>query len=220
MFSFLESPQFDFFTDWLASFVVHQALIAPFVLLLIEESGIPLPVPGDVYLAFVGYQVSKGNITYTEAFIFLLLSVLIGSSILFYVSSRWGNVLILKFGKYLHLNEKKLTRVEKEFKKYGVLVIIFGRHIPGFRIPITVFSGMSGVSYRSFILSTFVSVIFWIGFYLSLGAKLGKKVVIHFHAHPLYFVLVSIPFLLFILSVVYVKYNENKKKKILDRNIV
>jgi membrane protein DedA with SNARE-associated domain len=211
MFNFLESARFDPFTDWLVGFVVHQALIAPFLLLFLEESGIPLPIPGDVYVAFAGYQVSANHMPYWGAFLLLLLSVLAGSSILYYASVRWGRILVLKLGIYLHVNEKKLLQIENSFKKYGFWVIIFGRHIPGFRIPITIFSGISGVSYRTFIVSTFISVVFWIALYLSVGEKIGRSIVHDLRSNPYYFIFFIVPYLIFIISILYVKF---KKKNI------
>ncbi len=210
-FPYIRSPQLEALEDTIGAFLIHQAVFAPFLLLFIEESGIPLPIPGDVYLAFTGYQVSKGSLPYWGAFAMLLIAVLAGSSILYFISAKWGTLLVDKIGIYLHLNQKKLKEVEKDFKKYGVFLIIFGRHIPGFRIPITVFSGISGVPYPTFIISTFISVVFWIAFYLALGERVGKNVIKHFHATPAYFLLISIPFLFFIGSIIYVKVKENKK---------
>lgn len=217
IFPFFQSPQFDAFEDMLQTFVVHQALIAPFILLFIEESGIPLPVPGDVYLAFTGYEVSKGVIPYWVAFFLLLLAVMAGSSILYFISAQWGKLLVDKIGMYFHVDQKKLERVEREFNKYGIFVIIFGRHIPGFRIPITVFSGISGVPYRTFIIGTFISVIFWIGLYLSIGARVGKNVLRHLHTTPAYFLIICIPFVFFIVSIIYIKLKNNKKKSLSDK---
>ncbi len=218
LFPFIQNPQFDELIDTIQNFVVHQAVIAPILLLFIEESGIPLPIPGDVYLAFMGYQVSKGTVPYWAAFAMLLIAVLGGSSILYFISARWGKVLVDKLGKYLHISHSKLERVERDFKKYGVFVIIFGRHIPGFRIPITIFSGISDVSYPTFITSTFISVILWIVFYMALGAKVGKNIMKHFHTTPAYYFLICVPFLIFIGSIIYVKVKEKKlaKKKMED----
>lgn len=213
MFNIFETARLDPITDAIASFVSHQALISPFLLLFIEEAGIPLPIPGDVYVAFAGYQVSLSRISYLQAFFLLTCSVLIGSSILYYISSRWGRVLVLKLGTYLHVNEKKLLQIENSFKKYGVWVIIFGRHIPGFRLPITIFSGISGVPYKTFIASTFVSVVFWIGLYLSIGERLGKSVIRNLHSNPLYYVFFIVPYLVFICSVIYMRFKNNSKKK-------
>lgn len=212
--SYFENSNIDRFTDWFGSFITHNGVIAPVLLLALEEAGVPLPIPGDVYVAYMGYLVSKGTLSFFPAFILLLTSVLIGSSILYYLSSLYGQRIVLKFGKYIHVNEKKLLRVEKYFKKYGILVIIFGRHIPGFRVPITFFSGMSGITYRTFILSTFISVIFWLLFYLSAGEQLGPKMLklLHksqnFYIYLLFFIL----FVIFIASAIYFRLYKNKKR--------
>lgn len=213
MFPILESSKFDPIADLISSFVIHKAFIAPFILLLLEESGIPLPIPGDVYVAFAGYQVSLKQMSYGEAFLLLISSVLIGSSILYYISARWGKTLVLKLGKYLHVDEEKLLQVELKFKKYGVWVIIFGRHIPGFRIPITIFSGISGVSYKTFIIGTFISVVFWIALYLSIGEKLGKSAINSLHSNPFYYIFFIIPYLIFICSILYIKFKRKVSKR-------
>lgn len=210
-------PYLDSIGDILVSLLQHQALFAPFLLLLVEESGIPIPVPGDIVVTYLGYQVAKGTIPYYLAFIELLAAVMIGSSVLYYLSSKYGQQIVLKVGKYIHLDEKKLVIVEQYFQKYGFLVIIFGRHIPGFRVPITIFSGMSNLSYKTFILSTFISVVFWILLYLSIGEKLGPRAIQLLNGHQQYFALVFLPFAIFIFSIIFVqvkkKFSKEKKAK-------
>lgn len=171
-----ESPWIEALTDWIEVIFAHQGALIPILLLFIEESGIPLPIPGDVMVVYSGYNVSRGLLSYYSALLALMIAVLGGSTILFFLSAKWGNALILKFGKFLHLHPERLLKVEQKFRKYGPLVIIFGRHIPGFRIPVTVFAGMSGIKYRTFILSTLISTLFWVMFYLDLGIKLGPRV--------------------------------------------
>src|SRR5216684_3297390 len=82
--------------DWIVLLLQHQVYLGPMLLLLIEEAGVPLPVPGDVTLAYLGYEVSKGLIPFYLAFLLMVISVLVGSSILYYLSSRFGEKIILK----------------------------------------------------------------------------------------------------------------------------
>ncbi len=189
--------------DYIVSFLGHQIYLAPVILLIVEESGIPIPVPGDIIIAFIGYEVSRGLIPYFVAFIMILCSVLIGASILYFLSTRYGERIIDKFGNSIHLDRDKLHSVEGKFKKYGPLVIIFGRHVPGFRIPITVFSGISKVTYKTFILSTFISVIFWIAFYLEVGRQLGPRTVNLLKAHHLFYVFFIVG-ILFVIGYVWI----------------
>ena len=198
-----------FLKVWLS----QHTLFASFFLLFIEESGVPLPIPGDAVLTYLGYAVSRGSIGYWSAFVILLLAVMGGSSILFYLSQRYGQSLVLRFGHLIHVSDAKLLYVEHKFKKYGSWVIVIGRHIPGLRIPITVFSGISGVSFRTFFWSTFASVIFWIPAYLEVGRRLGKRATSLLQAHQDYYLLALIPLAIFILSLAIAHIRHAKKRK-------
>lgn len=211
--SFIEHYTSEPFVEWVEKFLSNQGVFAPILLLFLEEAGIPLPVPGDVVLAYTGFQVSQRTIAYPVAFLSLLFAVLVGSSILYYFSSKYGQMIVLKLGKYIHLSEHKLIIVEEKFKRYGPWVIIFGRHIPGFRIPITVFAGMSEITYKTFIVSTFISIIFWIPFYLSLGERLGPRTMQLFKGHPSYFLIAIIPFIIFIGSVIRIRIRDVQYKE-------
>lgn len=211
MFNFFAAYLVDPFTDVIETFITHSGTIAPILLIILEEAGIPLPIPGDFIIAYTGYQVSVGAFPYIFAYVLILISVLIGASALFYLSSRFGQEIVAKFGRLMHLDTKKIALVEANFKKYGPIVIIFGRHIPGFRIPVTVFSGISKVSYKTFIISTFISVILWIPLYLGVGQRLGIKTVQLFRGHHLYFLVVLIPFIIFLGSIIYVYLKPDRK---------
>lgn len=193
-------------------YVLKHSLFASVALLFAEESGIPLPIPGDAVVTFVGYAVSRGRINYISAYLLLLCAVMGGSSILFYLSRRYGQRIVMQFGHLIHVSDAKLLYVEHKFKKYGAWVIIIGRHVPGLRIPITIFSGISGVTFQTFFWSTFVSVIFWIPTYLEIGRRLGVRATRLLEAHKEYYLLALIPLTIFIISIITAQVKHNRKK--------
>ena len=164
----------DRYTDAVQQFVASKFVLAPLLLLFIEEAGIPLIVPGDVIVAYTGYKVSLSDgVALWEAFITAQVAVLSGASILFFLSRRWGQPLISALARFVFLQDKHIRQAERLFAKYGVLGIIVGRHIPGLRIAITVFAATAGVRYITFIASTFISTSIWILFFLAVGRRVG-----------------------------------------------
>ena len=200
------------FSHTIRLYVLKHSLFASVALLFAEESGIPLPIPGDAVVTFGGYAVSRGRINYISAYLLLLCAVMGGSSILFYLSRRYGQRIVMQFGHLIHVSDAKLLYVEHKFKKYGAWVIIIGRHIPGLRIPITIFSGISGVTFQTFFWSTFVSVIFWIPTYLEIGRRLGVRATRLLEAHQEYYLLALIPLTIFIISIITAQVKHNRKK--------
>lgn len=134
--------------DFIINFLTQQTYLAPIVLLFLEEAGFPLPT-ADFVIAYTGYHVSLGNISYTNAFFILLFADLLGSSLLYFLCHSYGAKAINKLSQYIDLDQHKLDLVAQKFGKYGPLAIIFGRHVPGFRIPITIFSGLSKIDRKS-----------------------------------------------------------------------
>src|SRR5258708_2973521 len=129
---------FDQFEDVIVGFLIHQIYLAPIILLILEEMGIPLPF-ADIVIAYTGYQVAVGRIPYLTAYIILLIADLAGATFLFLLSRRYGKHIVDKFGKYIDLDMNKLNSFEGFFRKYGPIAIIVGRHVYGFKVPITIF---------------------------------------------------------------------------------
>lgn len=183
----------DQYVDILQRFLASKMVLAPLLLLFVEEAGIPLPVNGDIILAYTGYRISTNTSGpgIWQAFIAAQIAALAGATILFFLSRRWGQVLVLKLGKFVFLKEKQIKQAERLFARFGILAIIVGRHIPGLRIPVTIFAATSGVRYRTFIVSTFISTSVWILFYLVVGKRVGASLhdlILHYVSTTIYIV--------------------------------
>ncbi|HXH26534.1 MAG TPA: DedA family protein [Candidatus Acidoferrum sp.] len=187
MFSFIDQIQ-----DAVTTFLGHQIYLAPILLLTIEEAGLPLPI-SDYIIVYTGYRVSQGYLLFIEAFAILTVADLVGVSILYFLCTHYGPAVVDKLGKFIDLDEKKLEVVGEKFRKYGLPVIIFGRHVPGLRIPITVFAGISGISYRTFMLATVISISLWIPFYLYVGENVGPRAIHLLHANGRFGILLLLP---------------------------
>ena len=81
-----------------------------------------------------------------------------------------------RFAHLVHLSPERLDRAERWFARYGVIAIIFGRHIPGFRVPITVAAGVFKVSYPLFAASVAVSTAIWAGVFILIGINFGPRI--------------------------------------------
>lgn len=165
----------DQYTQFIHDFVVSQIVLAPLLLLFVEEAGLPLLVPGDVILAYTGYRISvTPGASLLVAVCIAMIAVAGGSTILFFVSRHWGHIIVDKVGKFLFIQESDIDRAGRLFKKYGAWTILFGRHIPGMRLPLTIFAGISGMRYRVFIASTLASTVLWVALFLNVGHRFGK----------------------------------------------
>jgi membrane-associated protein len=164
-----------------AFFVGHLlrqfGMAAAFGLLYLEESGVPMPMPGDVFVMYIGHHAGQGLLTWLAAWLGLIAVVVLGASNLYWISQRWGRSIVEhRLAKVLHLTPARIDRAERWFGRYGVWTLVFGRHIPGLRVPLTVAAGIFRVPYRVFIASVAISTAVWAGFFMMLGAVFGGRI--------------------------------------------
>jgi membrane protein DedA with SNARE-associated domain len=145
-----------------------------FFAILIEEAGIPIPIPGDALVMLAGAEPHTGLQHAIAAISVSSLAVFLGSSVLYAVMRRGGNPLLIKYGKHVHLHEHRLNRLKSWLENRGRVAIIVGRLIPGLRIPTTVLAGTSGVAYREYALTAAIAAVVWSCFYYSVGGFLGQ----------------------------------------------
>ena len=156
-------------------FLQEWGEIAIFVIFLLEESGVPLPLPGDLALIWAGYHVASGESLFVVVLLVVELATLIGASTLYWLGLRGGRPIIVRYGRFLHIDESRLLRVERWVGRRAFLAIFLGRIVPGFRVVTPIVSGVLQVPYRVFLpalaVGTLVNSSFWmgIGFYFGPG---------------------------------------------------
>jgi membrane protein DedA with SNARE-associated domain len=177
-----------------------------FALLYIEESGVPLPVPGDVYVAYLGKLISSSFLNLVLAWLGIIAVVVGGSSNLFMISRRWGPALLRH--RFVHdvlgVDEARLDTTRRWSARWGALAI-FGRHVPGFRIPVTVLAATTGVPYRIFAPSVAISTAVWAGVGLWLGATFGQSLGYLLTRYP-WLYLVALGFVIVAVAVALVRF--------------
>ncbi|HYM50765.1 MAG TPA: DedA family protein [Candidatus Limnocylindrales bacterium] len=149
----------------------------PFGLLYLEESGVPMPVPGDVFVMYVGHHASHSAAAIVAAWLAITGVVVLGASTLYLLARRFGRRMVeRRLGSVLHLTPARLDRAERWFERRGAFALIFGRHVPGCRVPLTVAAGIFRVRYPVFALSVAVSTATWSAIFLAVGIALGGRI--------------------------------------------
>jgi membrane protein DedA with SNARE-associated domain len=75
----------------------------------------------------------------------------------------------------LFLSPDKLTKLEAEFKRRGVLFILFGRHLIGLRVQIFLVAGIMKMRLVKFILADAVSALVTISIMVGIGYAGGNS---------------------------------------------
>ena len=134
-----------------------------FLLVLLEETGIPLPTPGDLVMLLAGSRAAQGKMHLLWVLLLIQTATVIGASMLFWVSARGGRPLLYRYGRYIGLDRARLDRAEAFIARGPARAVFLGRLTPGLRNVSVLAAGVFGVRYRVFLpafaLASFVYIL-------------------------------------------------------------
>lgn len=148
---------------------------AIFLLLFLEETGFPLPLPGDVYMVLAGYRVALGKMNLLWVLFLLETATLLGASLLFWLAARGGRPLLYRYGRYIRLDRAKLDRAEHWMQHRATAAIFLGRIIPGLRNVSVLAAGVFGVPYLKWLPPFALGSFIYILFFVMLGLLVGPQ---------------------------------------------
>jgi membrane protein DedA with SNARE-associated domain len=160
----------------LQSFLDHHGVVAGFVMILVEEAGVPVPVPGDFLMLALGAHAREGRVPLWQALLVMELATLVGASVLYVLSARAGRGLVYRYGRYMHLTQARLDKAESWLQRHGSLAIVVGRITPGLRMATVIACGVFGVPFWRFLPALAVGAFLYILFYTLLGFIFGPAV--------------------------------------------
>src|SRR5436309_2512131 len=124
--------------DWWTSlgatverFLAEYGLLAAFVLVAVEEAGVPSPVPADLLVLLFGVQSRTGGPPLWQVVAVMELATVLGASALYYLARWAGRDVVYRYGGYVGLGRERLDRVETRLRQAGVVTVAVARLTPG-----------------------------------------------------------------------------------------
>ena len=158
--------------------LISDYLYAGVFLAALIETIIP-PIPTMAVFPTAGFIASQNGLGLPELFLLGILGGLgasVGSTVIYLIALKLGRTALLKYLKYVKVSEKKLTKVEDWFQKYGDKAVLFGRMIPVFREMISIPAGLLKMKMPKFLAYTILGSCGWsitmisIGYYFGIAA--------------------------------------------------
>lgn len=144
-----------------------------FVLLFLEEAGVPLPfAPGEAVLIAAGLLVASGSAPAWLVFITAYCAVLAGSLTGFLWAGYIGKARLRRLAVRLHAASAYDRAVQRLGDSRGYEIGLT-RLIPGLRIYTTLVAGAVGVPLRRFLLGIAPAVAVWALVFMALGIFVG-----------------------------------------------
>lgn len=132
-------------------------------------------IPSEIVLAYAGYLVSTGSISFVGAVIFGTIGGIIAQVFIYWIGRYGGRPVLERYGKYIFIHKKQIDAAEDWFNRYGTGVIFTARFIPVVRHAISIPAGITKMPISRFITLTGLAIIPWSIIFIYLGEKLGEN---------------------------------------------
>ncbi|RAL24612.1 DedA family protein [Thermoflavimicrobium daqui] len=130
-------------------------------------------IPSEIVLAYGGFLVYKGEITFVGAVIAGTIGGVLAQLFLYWLGYYGGRPFLEKYGKFILIRKNHLDLAESWFQRYGTGVIFGARFIPVVRHAISIPAGIAKMGWLRFTILTTLAVIPWSIAFIYLGQKLG-----------------------------------------------
>lgn len=157
----------------LTQYILQYGYLAVFLLIFLQELGVPNPISNELVLLFSGYLASIHTFSFTFIFLTAVSADFIGTSILFFVFYYFGEYLLNHKPKWIPISRERIESLTHRISQKGMLSIYIGRLIPYLRGYTSVAAGLLRIRPKVFISAVIISAITWSGGYVLAGWILG-----------------------------------------------
>jgi len=160
--------------DQTTSLIQPSPYVGIFLLLILGTLG--LPFPEDTTLMLSGFLMAHDIIQSLPALIVIYPTLLMTDFLLYWIGKRYGRRVVEHkiFHRIISLN--RLLKLEGKFRKRGIWVVFFGRHLLGVRAQIFLAAGVMRMPARKFLLADALSALITMAMMIGIGYFGGSQI--------------------------------------------
>lgn len=133
----------------------------PGVFFMMAVESTVFPLPSEIVVPPAAYWAQQGHLSFWGVVLASTFGSWFGSTISYWVARWLGRPLILKYGKYVFVPEKKWLLAEEWINRFSVGGVFFARLLPVVRHLVSLPAGAARMDFRNFSLATLTGSFLW-----------------------------------------------------------
>jgi len=192
-------------TDWIIQTITEMGYVGIFLVML-AESLFP-PIPSELIIPFAGFAAANGDLNLVGVLATATLGAVVGMLPWYFAGRLFGLARVRwladRFGRFMAMNSDEIDVAVAWFKRYGPIIVLFGRLVPLIRTLISIPAGLSRMPLPLFLLASTLGALIWNTFLTMAGFLLHE----HYHVievvlDPLSYVVLALVVLIYLFRVV------------------
>jgi len=155
--------------------VINWGYLAIFLLVFLQEIGMPNPFPNELLLMFSGYLSFKALLYLPFVILAAIAGDFIGTNILYFLFYGAGTIIMNKKPGWLPFSSKMIERLTAKISGGGLLNLYIFRLTPFTRGYTSVIAGLLQVKPRIFLPIALITAITWAMVWVVIGNLIGPS---------------------------------------------
>lgn len=204
--------------EMVAGFIREYGYVALFIYFVLETAFVLHFAPSEIVIPVAASVLVDGPVTFVLFVLDATIGATVGAFLLYELFERFGELVVTRYGRYLHLTEHDIERSQRWFQRWGESSVLWGRLFPFVRALVSVPAGIAQMNRGKFILysavgaglfNTAITAIAYTGTHASpsfsgivgLFQRMISSPVAYFNAHPWLFLIKSVIALVLLVSI-------------------
>jgi membrane protein DedA with SNARE-associated domain len=149
--------------DWIIETISSLGYLGIFLVML-AESIFP-PIPSELIIPFAGFAAANGDLNLFGVISAATFGAVVGMLPWYFAGRLFGlervRYLADRFGRVMAFNADEIDTAVHWFKRFGPVIVLFGRLIPLIRTLISIPAGLSRMSLPVFLLASTTGALIW-----------------------------------------------------------
>jgi len=205
---------FHLATSTLTQLLATYGYLAVLLFVTIESTGIPFPGETILLVAAIAAGMTH-QLSIAWVIVAAASGAILGDNLGFWLGREGGYRLLRRYGRYIHVKERRLKLGQYLFLKHGDKVVFFGRFVAVLRAWAAFLAGTNRMRWQRFLLFNAAGGIVWATLYGLGGYFLGDN--IHRLVGPVGIVFLVLAVLLILVGIVVVRRNEQRLEDVAER---
>jgi membrane protein DedA with SNARE-associated domain len=160
---------------WIQGLITSYGLWILFVLVMVESMGVPMP--GETALVTAAFYAGSTNrIGIVPVVIVAAAGAIVGDNIGYLIGRSIGLPLLVRYGRYIRLDEARLKVGQYLFLTHGGKIVFFGRFIAFLRAFAAVLAGANRMRWPHFLIMNALGGICWAALFGSGAYIFGERI--------------------------------------------
>lgn len=158
----------------LKTLVEHYGYLAVFLLVMLEDFG--MPTPGETVLVLAAGFAATGDLSIWAVLGLAFVAAVIGDNIGYGIGHFGGRPLVMRYGSRLGLTEKRYEFAEGFFHRYGDAIVVIARFVEILRQLNGIIAGTLEMPWPKFLAFNSLGAALWVGVWGAVGYFAGEHI--------------------------------------------